>query len=95
MKKHHTRTEWLALIEEFEQSGLSQVKFCADRGLNARYFSLRRKKLKAGKQSGAFVQAKPASAEVAEVVLRYGSVTLHLPANNTQGIVQLVKALSA
>jgi len=47
MKKYRTKSDWLALINEYEQSGLTQAEFCAQRGLNAKYFSLRRMKLKA------------------------------------------------
>lgn len=34
MRKCRTKSDWLALIDEFEQSGLTQTEFCAQRGLN-------------------------------------------------------------
>lgn len=37
---------WPQIFSEFEQSGLSQSAFCNQPGLNAKYFSLKRSKLK-------------------------------------------------
>lgn len=51
-----SKSEWLRLIEEFEQSGLSAAAFCRERGVNAKYFSLRKKQLK---PAARFVEAKP------------------------------------
>lgn len=96
MKKYRTKSDWLALLDEFEQSGLTQTEFCAQRGLNARYFSQRRMKLKAQPESSGFTQAmvsKPLAAD--QVTLHYGPVTVKLPASNAQTIAQLVKALAA
>lgn len=96
MKKYRTKSDWLALIDEFEQSGLTQTEFCAQRGLNARYFSQRRMKLKAQPNSSGFTQAvvgRPLATD--QVTLHYGSVTAKLPASNAQTIAQLVKALAA
>jgi len=38
MRKNRTTAEWQSLIDEFEQSQLSQAEFCAQRGINAKYF---------------------------------------------------------
>lgn len=96
MKKYRTKADWLSLINEFEQSGLTQAEFCAQRGLNAKYFSLRRMKLKAHPSSRGFTQAvvgKPQDTD--RVTVHYGAVTVKLPASDTQTIAQLVKALAA
>lgn len=96
MKKYRTKSEWLALIDEFEQSGLTQTEFCAQRELNAKYFSLRRMKLKAQPESSGFTQAVVSKPQVTDqVTLHYGAVTVKLPASNAQTIAQLVKALAA
>lgn len=95
MKKYRTKSDWLALIDEFEQSGLTQIEFCAQRGLNAKYFSLRRMKLKAQPESTGFTQAVVNRSQVADqVTLHYGGVTVKLPASNAQTIAQLIKALA-
>ena len=96
MKKHRTKSDWLALIDEFEQSGLTQAEFCAQRELNAKYFSLRRMRLKAQPESTGFTQAvvnKPQATE--QVTLHYGAVTVKLTGSDAQTIAQLVKALAA
>lgn len=96
MRKYRTKSDWLALIEEFEQSGLTQAEFCAQRGLNPKYFSLRRMKLKAAPEANRFVQAVSHESQgVDQITLHYGAVTLKVPAGNAHTVVQLVKALAA
>lgn len=96
MKKYRTQSDWLVLIEEFEQSGLTQAKFCAERGLNAKYFSLRRAKLKVRPEPSGFSRAVLAESKPSgEVTVHYGSVMVKLPASDTSTIAQLVKALAA
>lgn len=90
-----TQSEWLALFQEFEQSSLTQVAFCAQHDINATYFSLRRTKLLAKQQSTAFVTAIPLQASNStRVTLHYGKVNLQIPAHDIQAITQLVKALA-
>ncbi|PWQ92617.1 IS66 family insertion sequence element accessory protein TnpA, partial [Leucothrix pacifica] len=58
-----TQAQWQSLIQQFEQSGLSQVAFCQQHELNPTYFSLRRSKLRAMKTktmpASRFVEASP------------------------------------
>lgn len=92
--KRRSRAQWLSLIQEFEQSGLTQTKFCSQHDLNPKYFSLRRAKLKAPDGASAFVQAV-ADHHIAErVTIEYGKVIIHLPVGATQSIAHLVKALA-
>lgn len=58
MRKYRTKAEWLSLIDEFEQSNQSQAEFCSARGLNPKYFSLRRIKLKAISPKDPFVEVR-------------------------------------
>lgn len=96
MKKYRTKADWLSLVDAFEQSGLTQTEFCAQRGLNAKYFSLRRMKLKAQPEPSGFTQAVVGEPKATDqVTVHYGVVTVQLPASNTQAIAQLVKALAA
>ena len=95
MRKHRTKEQWLALIDEFEQSGLKQSEFCAQHGINPKYFSLRRMKLKAPSAASGFVPAVLSEAQSAgQVTIHYGAVTLKMPANQAQAIAHLVKALA-
>jgi len=43
--KRRTKAQWEALIEEHAQSGLTAVEFCRQRGINDKYFSLRKQSL--------------------------------------------------
>lgn len=96
MQKRRTKAQWLALIDEFEQSGLTQAEFCAQRDLDAKYFSLRRIKLKARPEASGFVQAVTSGSGLSDpITLHYGAVTLKLSATNVQAVAQLVKALAA
>ena len=40
-----TRAQWCALIEAHGVSGQTAVAFCREQGINAKYFSLRRRQL--------------------------------------------------
>lgn len=78
------KQQWLALIEQFEASGLSQVSFCKKHDLNPKYFSLKRSKLATpSKASGtslvrATLQASQSPTSV--FTLFYGHVTLQCDA---------------
>ncbi|WP_428244236.1 hypothetical protein [Gynuella sp.] len=45
MNKRRTKTQWLTVIREFENNGLTQAEFCTHRGIDLKYFSLRRIRL--------------------------------------------------
>lgn len=47
----YRKYNWPVLLEEFENSGLTQTQFCKDKNINPRYFSLRRSKHLAGEHS--------------------------------------------
>ena len=57
-----TEKQWRDLFEAQQDSGLNVAQFCRQHKLNAKYFSLRKQQLSAGKWSG-FIQAKLASKE--------------------------------
>ena len=72
MATRKTKTQWLALFAEQENSGLSAAEFCRNHNLSEAYFYLKRKKLQQCQQSelSTFVKATP------EAVLPDSSVTL-------------------
>ena len=43
--RQRTKTEWLELIEAQAESGQTAAAFCRDHGVDAKYFSTRRKTL--------------------------------------------------
>lgn len=93
--KRRSKAQWLSLIQEFEQSGLTQTQFCVQQEVNAKYFSLRRAKLKAAAGGNSFSEAVCSQSRAdSPVSIQYGNVSIQLPAASTQQIVELVRALS-
>lgn len=71
--KRRTTEQWQALFAEHEQSGLSAAAFCRERGLDSKYFSLRRRQLGARKEvetRSAFVPVAVSSSSGAMIELR-------------------------
>ena len=58
--KRRTSEQWLALFAEHQVSGLAAAEFCRQNNLNAKYFSLRKQRLRTN--SGAFVKVVTPSA---------------------------------
>jgi len=80
-----TQEQWLALIKEQKLSGLTQTKFCEDKGISPKYFSLRRSQLKTGQS---MVRSKPPAFVAAKIQPRFDGIEvvhqrthLKLPAN--------------
>ena len=69
---HRNKYDWSALFQEFSDTGLSQVRFCAERGVHAKYFGLRYAKHQRTLQSS-FTRA-----EVAETKQQRGPVVFRL-----------------
>ncbi|MDH5232882.1 MAG: hypothetical protein OEY38_22740 [Gammaproteobacteria bacterium] len=83
-RTHRRREEWLSLIADYEQSGQTQTAFCGERGLNPKYFSLKRGQLtqevtSPSDSSAGFVRVTTASH--AGMKLRIGAVCLEMPAD--------------
>ena len=57
-------SEWQALFNEHESSGLTAAAFCRGKSICAKHFSLRKRQL-GWASSGAFVQVTPAVSEMA------------------------------
>jgi len=77
--KRRSKQEWLALIQRFEEAGVSRASFCRKHNLKPNYFSQRRselrKQLTAGKQQSGFVQA-----QVTSNAINHQKITLHVGA---------------
>lgn len=52
-----TETQWRDIFEAQQDSGVNVAQFCRQHKLNAKYFSLRKRQLSAGRPSG-FIEAK-------------------------------------
>ena len=45
--RRRTKSDWEALIHAQAESGMTAATFCREQGINAKYFSLRRRQLSA------------------------------------------------
>ena len=95
-----SKEEWLRLIEEQGLSGQTARAFCNERGINPKYFSIRKCKLKndaeeVGTQSS-FTRCTTPSPRVVSTGIKVssGSVSINLPVNcSAQWLAQLVREL--
>lgn len=91
-----TQAQWLLLIQEQKRSGLSATAFCKKRGIDPKYFSLRKNQVQnrpcEAAKTGGFVQlSAPASQQIQ---LSCGAVHLSLPASYpVDAMAQLMRAL--
>ncbi len=101
-RQYRNTAQWLELIEVFEQSGQSQVEFCAEHNLNPAYFSKRRSELLKAQSEPAFVQVQsrsacnPAVGFETSLTLRFQQTELTLPLSvEPRWLAGLIKTLSA
>lgn len=87
------KSEWQTLIKEQQKSGQTATAFCKERGVNPKYFSLKKKQLETLDGSSNFIRVVSPT-KVAGIVLSVGASTIHLPADcSTQWLADLVRAL--
>ena len=75
-----TQAQWCELIEQQRTSGLSAAEFCRRNSVNAKYFSLRKQKLK--QTAGNFVRVSPSVAKpgsVTAAVIKVRVIELEIP----------------
>ena len=97
-RPRHRREQWQHLINEFEQSGLSQTAFCKTHDINPKYFSLKRSRLKAASENppASFVRINPSPTAFVQtgIIVQCGRVRITLPEHIATGTLSdLVKAL--
>ena len=83
-RKYRSRAEWLNIIQQYKDSGLTPADYCRQQGLDYKYF-LKRKQLtqaNAEQQAGGFVKLqRNVSKQVmpsTELSLQYQNMTLHI-----------------
>ena len=93
MKKYR-KYDCPVLLEQFEQSGLTQAQFCKDNNLNPRYFSLQRSK-RLRKSDTRFTEIKIANEALMEFRLQVGRCQILCPATiPLQSLATLVHTLA-
>ena len=93
--KRRTQAQWQALIDEQAQSGLTAVEFCKQRGINDKYFSLRKQSLlKTKPKSESFAVAR-ITAGASAIEVKTDHATIRLPASQSAAwLADFVKALA-
>jgi len=71
-----SKAEWLKLIEDHQNSGLSTVEFCRRNDVNPKYFSVRQRQL--SKAKPVFVEVEPRGGMSANVRVRIIEMTAPL-----------------
>lgn len=91
-KQRRSLTQWQAIIEEYETSGLTRDEFCRTHGLNTDYFSKRLRQLKKSQApASAFLPVRVRSESIA---VELGEVTVRCtPATPVAWIAELAAAL--
>lgn len=92
----YRKYNWPALLEEFENSGLTQTQFCKNKDINPRYFSLRRSKHLASGQSGfTKVELETTSNNPAGIIIEVGRCKILCPPSlSAQALATLVHSLA-
>ena len=89
-----TQTQWRELIAEQAKSHLTATAFCKARGINPKYFSLRKGQLSKAAPSSTFVrvQTPPPATHIIEITT--GTATLRIPSNvPTPWLADIIKAI--
>jgi len=103
MTHKRTKKQWLELLEQQQQSGLSVAEFCRTRDLNPKnlYYQIKRQRSKTSEPAApAFVRAELDSVSINHqdqraIQLQRGRCQLTLPASSSpRWIAELMMALS-
>lgn len=90
-----TQDQWRALIDEQAASGQTARAFCAERGIDNRYFSTRKSQLSKRSSAGGFVAVTTRPADSQSIRLIAGAVQLRIPVGvSAQWLVDVIKALA-
>jgi len=90
-----TQAQWRALIEEQAASGQTAMAFCAERDIDNKYFSTRKKQLAAQSTESRFVAITTKPLESQNIQLHIGAAQLNIPASvSAQWLADVIKALA-
>lgn len=90
-----TQDQWRALIDEHAASGQTAMAFCAERGIDNKYFSTRKSQLSKPSTTSGFVAVTTKPAESQGILLIAGAVQLRIPTGvSAQWLADVIKALA-
>ena len=77
--KRRTQDDWRALIAEQKSSGQSASEFCQARGINAKYFSIVKSKLKTKISGNTRFQSLGILRGSQSITLMHQGIDIHIP----------------
>ena len=90
-----TREQWRALIEEQAVSGQTATAFCAERGVDNKYFSTRKSQISKPSRASGFVAVTTKSTERQSIEFHIGAAQLRIPTGvSAQWLADVIKALA-
>ncbi len=90
-----TQAQWQNLIEEQAASGQTAMAFCAERGIDNKYFSTRKNQLARSSLENRFVAITTTPRENQFIQLSIGAAQLRIPASvSPQWLADVIKALA-
>lgn len=90
-----TQAQWRTLIEEQAASGQTAMAFCAERGIDNKYFSTRKSQLSKPSAASGFVAVSTKPIENQHIQLCIGSSQLRIPTCvSAQWLADVIKALA-
>lgn len=90
-----TQDQWRALIDEQAASGQTAMAFCAERGIDNKYFSTRKSQLSKPSTTSGFVAVTTKPADNQSIQLIAGGVQLRIPTSvSAQWLADVIKALA-
>lgn len=90
-----SESDWQQLLEEYQQSGLTQKAFCEQKKICSKGLSRYKNKVNPSKLKVNFVQASPEAkrSHAMPVRVELGRLTIYLPLEQPVQTAQLIKAL--
>lgn len=90
-----TQDQWRVLIEEQTASGRTAMAFCAERGIDNKYFSTRKSQLSKPSTTSSFVAVTTKPADNQSIQLIAGAIQLRIPTSvSAQWLADVIKALA-
>ena len=75
--------EWRQLIEEHAHSKLNAIEFCKSKGIDPKYFSLKKAKFHHFEAATPFIEALAPVVTGPELSLSWAGADIHLPADTS------------
>ena len=91
-----SRSEWLQIIEEHKHSNLTATEFCKSKGIDPKYFSLKKAKFQHFEAASPFIEALAPEVTGPELSLSWaGQIFTYLPIPRPFGLLSFYVSSSS